>query len=97
MSHRRCVRLLHRERAQREAIGQSVGCVLMMLLGAMLGGVAMHLNPFVDADDDGDTWLLVPAAIVQFAVLKWHDAKIPPPGGWPSALVEPLAAAPQKV
>ena len=73
------------------------GCVLMMLLGAMLGGVAMHLNPFVDADDDGDTWLLVPAAIVQFAVLKWHDAKIPPPGGWPSALVEPLAAAPQKV
>ena len=83
--------------AQREAIGQSVGCVLMMLLGAMIGGVAMHLNPFVDADDDGDTWLLVPAAIVQFAVLKWHDAKIPPPGGWPSALVEPLAAAPQKV
>ena len=57
-----------------------------MLLGAMLGGVAMHLNLFVDADDDGDL-AAVPAAIVQFAVLKWHDAKTPP-GGY-TALVEP--------
>ena len=55
----------------------------------------MHLNSFVDADDDGDTWLLDSRLLVQFAVLKWHDAKIPPPGGWPSALVEPLAVAPQ--
>ena len=75
-----------------EAVWQSIGCVLCMALGALLGAIALHLNPF-DPDPEGDAWLLVPVALIQLLVLKAHDAYLPPPGGWPEQLVEPLAGA----
>jgi len=76
---------------------QSIGVVLCIVLGAILGTAALRYNPFEDAPDGGDAYLLVPVAIVQFLVLRAHDLLVPPAGGWPAALVEPLsspAAAP---
>ena len=49
---------------------------LSMLIGAVLGGAMMHLNPF---GEDTDDFLLVPVMVVLFVGLWAHDEFIDPP------------------
>lgn len=70
---------------------QSMGVVLCIVLGAVLGAAALRWNPLEDTPAGGDAYLLVPVALVQYCVLRAHDELVPPPEGWPAALVEPLA------
>jgi len=76
-----------------EKMKQSATVTFGMAFGAVLGAMAMHVNPF-GVDADSDDWLLVPVAITLLVGLVAHDACIEPPGGWPSAqdasLREPL-------
>eukprot|EP00965_Chrysotila_dentata_P155279 5130155-Pleurochrysis_carterae.AAC.2 len=77
---------------QKAGAWQSLGVVVNVLLGALLGAVALERNPF-DKDGDGDNWLLVPVAVVQYVVLRLHDSWVEPAGGWPQALTQPLHEA----
>jgi hypothetical protein len=74
-----------------EKMAQSCNITCCMLLGAVLGATALHVNP-LGKDDD---WLLLPVGVTLFCALTVHDAAIEPPGGWPvkSDLHEPLAKA----
>jgi hypothetical protein len=73
-------------------VGQSAAIAVGMLLGALLGAVAMFWNPFCydcDGDSDDSAWLFVPAAAALFAIFCAHDAPYPE-DALPAALKEPL-------
>lgn len=74
--------------SDRPSIVQSFVVVMGMVSGAVLGTAAMHLCPV-----KGGEGLFVPCALALFACLFVHDAVLEPPGGWPEALVKPLAPA----
>ncbi len=77
--------------AEREKALQSLGVVLCLATGALLGATALHYNPF-DSQAEGDGWLLIPVALTLLVALTAHDRYVEPPGGWaPAALSEPLA------
>lgn len=59
-----------------EAMILSTTISVCMLVGAVLGGAALHLNPFGEDTDDG---LLVPVGMVLLCSLWAHDKWIAPP------------------
>jgi hypothetical protein len=62
------------DKGERSSALVSLAVVLGMMLGAVVGALAMHAG--------ADQWLFVPVAIAVLGAVELHDAALEPPKGW---------------